>query len=776
MLRSLNFIQIINKATRFPNGSQLTYNSSCLDHIFINKFLQFTGIVFLADISDHCGSALCLKLFNNPPKQNLKQKITFRLINEQNTSNFEAKIRQTDWNFLYNIYDVNEQFSAFQNFVNSTYRDCFPLKTKYISYNRKNKPWITEATMAKIKLKSACFKRYRDGLISREENNRIKNKLNKEINQDKKSYYQNIFTVFKNDMKKSWKVLHSLLGSKNDKNTADKIFANVNSDTEKINVVNKFNDFFANVGRNLALQMSDSVNLPVYQTDYISQNFYIFPPSYAEISKIIMNLKITRTSLDVLPIKLLKKFCNIFVIPITAMIENSILQGVFPDELKIARITPIHKEDSFTEPSNFRPISSLSYLSKVYEKFFSLRLLNFCNKYNVISPDQYGFQRGVSTTDALVRLTEDIYSTIDNNQHFVAAIIDIKKAFDCVDHGILKSKLERYGVRGTPLKWIVNYLADRKCYVELGSHKSNINTFNIGVPQGSILGPTLFLIYINNLPKISEILQTQLFADDTIVSNKGPNIDMLTDSTNLELSKLDEWTQANKLTLHAGKTKFLVVSNKRVDRENLSLRIMNNIIPPISCCKYLGIYLDDKLTFKDHINYVNTKISRYTGILYKIRDNLPLKARLDYYYAYIYPYLSYNTLIWGGTYPSHLNALFIQQKRTIRTIANIGYRDHTDPHFKTLRLLKIQDIYHFQLGCHMFHARARGEYATQTNVCTRGSTSNRALPAYHRYSGTLHAVSFAGPTFWNALPPNLRLINNFRRFKNSLREHLLDEY
>ena len=776
VLYSLNFIQVINKATRFPNGSHSTYNPSCLDHIFINKFTQYTGPVFFVDISDHCGSALYFDFHNNAHITDSKHKITFRLINEQNLSTFEDKITQTDWNFLLTISDINEQFSTFQNYINATYCDCFPIKTKLISDGRNSKPWITTATLAKIKLKSMYFKQYRDGLITREENNRLKNRLNKEINHDKKLYYLNLFANSKNNMKKSWKELHSLLGTNNRENSVENIFNNANSDQEKLNIVNKFNDFFTNIGSTLASQMPVSTNSAIFPTDYIHQNFYVFPPTYEEISKIIRHLKVTRTSINVLPVNLFKKFCNTLAVPVTLLIENSIQNGVFPDDLKIARITPIHKEDSYTEPSNFRPISSLCYLSKVYEKFFSLRLLKFCNKYSVISPKQFGFQSGISTTDALLRLTEDIYSALDNHLHFFAAIIDIKKAFDCVNHDILKIKLERYGVRGTPLKWLESYLKDRKCYVELGSHTSRINTFNIGVPQGSILGPTLFLIYINNLPKISETLQTQLFADDTIVSNIGSNIDALTCSTNEELIKLNDWTVANRLTIHAGKTKFLTITNRPIMRQNLSIKILDSVVRPINSAKYLGVFVDDKLTFKTHIDYVISKISRHTGILYKIRDNLPTKTRLDYYYAYIYPYLSYCTIIWGCAYQTHLNPLFIQQKRTIRTIVNAGFRDHTDPHFKALKLLKVQDIYKFQLGCHMFHARARGDYATQSNIRTRMSTSNSARAVFHNYTTTQHAVSYAGPTFWNDLPPYLRSIDSYRRFRKCLKEYLINEY
>ena len=773
MLNSLNFVQTINKATRFPNGSMSMYNPSCLDHISINKITPYTAAIFFADISDHCGSGLHLKLEDTPVTANKKHKVSFRLTNDQNIANFETKISQINWNFLSTLSDVNQQFLAFYACINSIYQDCFPLKTKYISDKRKSKPWITESTLAKIKTKSNYYKQFRNGSITREEHNRLKNRLNKEINRDKTVYYQALFSNSEGNVKKSWNTINSLLGTHN-KNAADKIFGGVVSDAGKTKIVNKFNDFFAGIGNTLAAQVPDSANPPIFPSDHMQHNFYLFPPTHTEVSKIIMNLKVTWTPTDVMPVKLLKRFSNILVVPITMLIENSIQMGVFPDQLKIARITPIHKEDSFTEPSNFRPISSLFYISKIYEKFFALRLVKFCDKYSLISPKQFGFQRGVSTSDALLSLTEDIYSALDDRLHFLAAIIDVKKAFDCVNHNILLNKLERYGIRGVPLRWLTSYLADRKCYVELGDYKSKMNTFNIGVPQGSILGPLLFLIYVNNLPKFSNNLHTQLFADDTIVFNTGNNIDTLINSTNAELTKLNDWTRANKLTIHPGKTKLLIVSNRIPSNSNFNIRFLDTEVHQSNCCKYLGVHLDNKLSFKDHIKYINGKISRHTGILYKIRDNLPLKTRLNYYYAFIYPYLSYNIIIWGSAYPTHLLPLITQQKRTIRTITNSAYRDHTGPLFRRLKLLKLKDIYYFHLGSYMFRARARGEYATQTNIQTRGI--NDALATRHRTTTTQHAVSYAGPKFWSSLPPHLRSINSYMRFRKSLKEHLLSQY
>ena len=201
---------------------------------------------------------------------------------------------------------------------------------------------------------------------------------------------------------------------------------------------------------------------------------------------------------------------------------------------------------------------------------------------------------------------------------------------------------------------------------------------------------------------------------------------------------------------------------------------MDKVVSPVSNCKYLGIHLDDRLTFKYHIQHINSKISRHTGLLYKTKDNLPIKTRLEFYYAYIYPFLSYNTIIWGCAYSTHIQPLFVQQKRTVRIIANAGFRDHTDPLFKQLKILKLEDIYNFQLGTFMYQARQRGEYASQSSIHTRWSNDSR--PSRHRILLTQHAVSYAGPKFWNSLPPHLRSINSYKKFRKSLEDHLIAKY
>ena len=488
----------------------------------------------------------------------------------------------------------------------------------------------------------------------------------------------------------------------------------------------------------------------------------------------IKNLKITKTHLDTLPIKIFKKLSNVLSLPILNLINQSFSTGSFPEKMKIARITPIYKAGNKTIPSNYRPISSLPYISKLFEKSIANRMMSFCNKFSIIATEQYGFQSSISTCDALIELTETIYNSLDSKKHHFLTLIDFKKAFDCVDHQILISKLESYGIRGMPLRWFTSYLSNRVCYTEIEQITSNHRIFNTGVPQGSILGPLLFLLYINDLPKISDNLQTILFADDTTVSSSDVDLRFLTQTTNEELFKIEQWTILNKLTLNADKTEFLVFSNRKIQNFNNSIILNNTQVTPSLSCKFLGIHLDNKLTFKKHIDYVLGKISRLTGILFRIRDSLTLKARLDYYYAFIYPYLNYNVTVWGGTYETTLQPLVLQHKKVIRTIANADYRDHTTQIFANLKLLKLKDIYLYNLLTHMHKALSKGKFQSIHNLNTR--TNATARPKFHRLTLSQHAVSFTGPTQWNKLPNNLRSIDNIFSFKKALKKYLLDDY
>ena len=272
---------------------------------------------------------------------------------------------------------------------------------------------------------------------------------------------------------------------------------------------------------------------------------------------------------------------------------------------------------------NYRPISSIPYLSKVFEKCICIRLLKFFDKFSLFSNCQHGFRKGRTTCDALLSLTESIYENLNRREYLVSSLVDLRKAFDTVSHPILVRKLAKYGVRGVSLSLITSFLKDRKQFVSLGSNSSSLMNVRIGVPQGSTLGPVLFLIYVNDLPTISDILKFSLFADDTAITISNKDCNDLVMTLNDELHKLSQYTVLNRLSINVDKTKSIVFSNKNSENIlNSSISICNQNVEITRNVTYLGITLNNKLDFSDQVDYVVDKVAKQTGILFKIRKTL----------------------------------------------------------------------------------------------------------------------------------------------------------
>ena len=686
-------------------------------------------------------------------------------------NNLSELFESVNWDNVIDHDNVNKSFDDFCELISRSYCECFPKKTKIISGKSQSKPWITSTLLDLIKKKSNYYKLYKLGYISKEVNNSFKNKVNKEVDKAKNSYYLNCFKNAKNDMKKSWELIHFLAGYQN------KSSVNGGEDIElDFQKAEKFNNFFSNIGE---LVSSETLNANVSNNLTLSKrnpsSFFLFPVTNLEIEKIIVKLKSVKSDLDFLPVKIFIALRGQLVYPIVKLINLSFQKGIYPDQLKLARIVPIYKKQGdISDPSNYRPISCLPYLGKIYERAITNRLINFCSKHSLISKFQFGFQRNKSTCDALINLTEIIYNSLDDKEFNLTILIDLRKAFDLVSHKILLDKMELYGIRGIALDLFKSYLSNRRCFVEIGSTKSNEGKISMGVPQGSIVSPALFLLFINDLPDFSKKFKTTLFADDTTLTLSGKHYGDLVEECNSELNKLVSWTNQNKLQINSKKTELIIFTNKVFTSTNSDVQFCGENLNFGNSCKFLGVSLNNSLRFAQHIGSVVDKISKHTGIFYRIRDKLPLKARFNYYYGFIYPYLSYNVVVWGGTYEIHLKPLIIQHKRFIRTMADAAARDHTSPLFLKFGLLKFSDIYRFNLLQRMFKEIQNGNFSVDHSRFTRNR--NLAAPTFHRLSLSQHAFSFSGPSHWNALPNYLRIIPKFRNFKRELKSYLLDQY
>ena len=327
------------------------------------------------------------------------------------------------------------------------------------------------------------------------------------------------------------------------------------------------------------------------------------------------------------------------------------------------------------------------------------------------------------------------------------------------------------------MSWFGSYLHNRRQYVSINGIKSSTKIISYGVPQGSLLGLSLFLFFINDLPSVIENAQITLFADDTTISFSHPNYTSLIQNVNTNLSNVYSWCIANKLTINVSKTESILISKRKLENhsELSPIFLGNDSIQFSSSCKFLGVTIDERLSFQTHLNLTANKLSQTVGLLYRIRNLLDERAKLAFYYGLLYPILNYNIIFWGGTYSSSLDPIFILQKRAIRIICNAPYNYHTTSLFHRLKILKLTDIYRYNVCIHMFHKlKFSNLYAVTHTLNTRNRSM--ATPVYHRLTCTQHAVSFLGPTIWNSLPSSLKQIDGLPTFRKELKNFFINSY
>ena len=286
--------------------------------------------------------------------------------------------------------------------------------------------------------------------------------------------------------------------------------------------------------------------------------FVIAHVSNEEILDIINYLENKSTGPSSIPLKLLSPIPDLIILPLAYIINMSFITGEYPNLLKIVKVIPIHKGGSTQDVNNYRPISLLSIIDKIIEKLMHKRLDNFLMEHNILYQNQFGFRKNNSTVYASAQITEMIKVSIDNRKFGCGIFVDLRKAFDTVNHEILLIKLEHYGIRDSMLKWFQSYLFDRKPFVTFNGVSSELLVNSCGVPQGSVLGPLLFLLYINDRPNISKTLIFYLFADDTNIYYESNSLNELEKTVNKELSKLYLWLNVNRLSLNIDKTNFII--------------------------------------------------------------------------------------------------------------------------------------------------------------------------------------------------------------------------
>ena len=529
----------------------------------------------------------------------------------------------------------------------------------------------------------------------------------KHVDLAKERYYKKQFDKFKDSSKKMWKIINGLLNRNRRRNEQmrlkDADGTLLSTDTA---VAEKFNGYFSSIASNIKSQISarqtfDPGGFQQHLLGSPSQSMYVEPTNAIEVQKIICSLK-NKATLDskIEPLKAANT-CSTFSVALAKVINTSFSNGIFPQALKMASVVPIHKDGSKLDVKNYRPISLLSTFSKIYEKLMHKRVLKFLDENNSLFENQYGFRPGRSCEHALLNAQSTILHSLSKNKIALLLLLDFSKAFDVLDHCTLLTKLEHYGIRGIALRWFESYLNDRKQFVTINGTKSSLKPIMHGVPQGSILGPLLFVIYINDLPGICNVAKFILYADDANIIITGSSVLEIQTQINYITEILIRWVSSNGLALNLKKTCYMMFCKNRVDLSSLQVRIDNTPIARKTEARFLGVIVDEKLSWASHIKAIKTKMSRFIGVMYKIKRQLPIKARLQIFQSFVQSHLNFCSLVWGFAAKSHIESLFATQKQGIRAVipgyVNYHYKDgkppvHTKFAFKEYEILTVHGI------------------------------------------------------------------------------------
>ena len=418
------------------------------------------------------------------------------------------------------------------------------------------------------------------------------------------------------------------------------------------------------------------------------------------------------------------------------------------------------------------------------------KIFHFLVRYQILFKSQYGYRKGHNCTQATLDFLQTIEAALQDNEYAIGVFCDLSKAFDTLDHEILLNKLDHYGIRGNWLSWLRSYLSNRKQYVDLNGVKSNPEKIPVGVPQGSILGPLLFLIYVNDLPASLDKLTPVIFADDTNLVIRGENLLDLVRTLNSDLATLNDYFKANKLKLNIDKTKMVCFRKKgsEFQEEDLLVTLDGIQLQRENAATFLGITIDEHLSWETHCNNVANKMARNAGILNRVKKILPTPSLRTLYNSLIFTHYSYGIEVWGGCQSKHLKRIIGIQKKSIRHVYKSQWLDHTEPRMKHLNSLKVNDQHYFQclsLTFDMLKGHSPDIYnlmqeqnknATQHSL--RSATDrpgNLRLPSFNALQLKTSFLSSI-PDLWNALPADIQNAATRKQFKSKLKRKILDNY
>ena len=675
------------------NLENLLTRFSIIDHIWVSNGLESNQTLIIPiDITDHFPVISFILLPSSCVSKEIKSKR--RRLTSRGKDMFTMLL--TNVHIDATIRDINIIYGNYFSKVMSGYNKAFPIDN-CTAKNKNSHAWLTPDLKECIEKKSRLYKAYLKGHISKVDYTFYKNRLTNVIRRSKALFYEKLFLENAANSKVLWCTINSLLNRKNC-HVLKEILDN-EVVLKGVQMVNYINEYFVSAANTVTRGLPQT-NVFVCLAVRTRESCFFFPTDITEVKKVILNLKNKGSKLlDIHP-TLLKENIGIFANHFVELYNLAIELAEFPNDLKIARVNPGHKSGPIEKIDNYRPISALPLFSKVFEKLTLNRMNSFIEMHNILTTSQFGFRKGCSTTHAIIKLLTHVVQAYHRRHYSACFFLDLRKAFDTINHKILLQKLEHYGFRGYFYRFLKSYYDNRRQYVHVNGYNSSTKEIENGVPQGSILGPLCFSLFINDMPLAVEE-ETILFADDAAFVLTSPTlVGLLEKITNL-FSDLSAYLNINKLVPNASKSKLMMFTSRPTS--NLPVMLFGGReIEWISEFKYLGLTITNTLNFAKHISNISLNVSRITGTMVNLRSILPKQMLVKLYYALAFPHISNHIAVWGASPAYQLNNLSVRINNLLRVILGVTKINGSptmsnDSLYKQLGVMKLDSVYKYNL-------------------------------------------------------------------------------
>ena len=777
IFKSYNLKQLIKKPTRID---PVTQKNKIIDHIWISdEMKELKSSNTTMGISDHLG--VFLKLANKI-KTKVPPKIKIRNYKKYNKENFSTEVGN-----LMKTSNFDELLSKNVNtslkYLIDTITESAGRHAPFIEIKPKNEekpaPWYTAELSALIRTKNELLldsylygrKKFKKRI------DQLQNKINKKKKSLKRKFTRIELEKAGNDATKLWKLLNTLTNRQNSHQSTEP--SNMNQQK-----ANEFNKFFATVGSKY--QRHNFKEMESIISEQTKGSFSFKHETETSIIKIIDSLKLkTAVGIDGIGANLIKDLKTTIVPYLTKIINKAYDEQIFPDQLKKAIITPIFKEGDTDEISNYRPISVLTIICKIFERSASNQIVKYFLENQTINPHQHAYQPAHSTTTCLAEILNEIYSLLDQNQYVALAKLDLSKAFDSINHNLLIQKLCNLGLDKNSIKWISSYLENRSHITKFQNYTSIEHQAKTGVPQGSILGPLLFLCFINDLPNAFEnICKMFGYADDTQLVITAPTLDGLKFKIEESILAAQKWYDGNNMKINPTKTEVIIFKSKRNTDPKIEIEVPQSKkkITPKPYIKILGVHIDNSLNFEKHINLLKRRTMNTTRNLHRINYLIPITKRLILYNALVSVQWNYCDVLYNGCNEKSKKSLQIVQNFAARSMTQNKKYESATQSLRQLNLLKLHQrrAIHESVFIHkiMLSKTPTNLYQQYQNYFMRSNTraaemGKMKIPT-HRTSKFKKSPLYRTIKSWNDTPSYIPK-DNIKKHKTILQNMMIKE-